>query len=257
MSCGFVIIAHNNNQVNYLTLARICASRIKKFLNKPVTLITDRETYTTEYDIFDTVKIVDVDKSNTRIISGVAQKFYNLTREDVYFLSPYDETIIVDVDYLVNSDVLNHYFGCSESFMMASDVHNLHDYRTYPIFDKPLKWATTIYFKKDIVSKSIFEQVKLIRQNYNFYKKVYKFPGINNFRNDHAFTIAEHIVKGMSSDNVSLPKINFLANVSDEIIDVIDDTYICYVGTDIAKFKGVDLHFFNKQTIIKFEDKLL
>lgn len=257
MSCGFVLIAHNNTQTDYLRLAKICAIRIKRFLDKPVTLITDVETYTDECDIFDNVKFVDKNETNTRVVSGVAQKFYNLTREDVYVLSPYDETIIIDVDYIVNSDILNQYFGSSESFMMASGVHNLHNLNEALIFEKELKWATTIYFKKDIVSKSIFNQVKLIRQNYHFYKKLYKFSGVVSFRNDHAFTIAEHIVKGMSFNDTSLPKINFLCNPTDEIIDITDDCFTCYVGTDVAKFRGVDLHFFNKQTILKFEDQLL
>lgn len=257
MSCGYVIIAHNNNRIDYVRLANICATRIKKFTNKPVTLITDTESYDKEYDIFDQVKFVDVDKSNTRVLAGEAQKFYNVTREDAYSLTPYSETIIIDVDYIMNSDSLDQYFGCSESFMMARGVYNLHDFTPAMMYDKKLKWATTMYFKKDIVAKSIFNQVKFIRKNYNFYKKVYNFPGINNFRNDHAFTIAEHIVKGMSSNNSSLPNINFLSNPTDEIIDINNDTFICYVGTDVAKFKGVDLHFFNKDTILKFEEKLL
>ena len=256
MSQGFVIIAHNNNQIDYIRLANICATRIKKFINKPVTLITDTDSYKTEYKVFDTVKFVEVDQTNTRMFAGVAQKFYNLTRGDVFYLTPYDETIVIDVDYLVNSDVLDQYFGSNESFMMAPSLYNLHNVKQAHVFDKPLKWATTIYFKKDNIAKCIFDQVQLIKENYSFYKKRYGIR-TTSFRNDHAFTIAEHIVKGMCSKNVSLPKINFLHDPLDEIIDIKNDEYICYVGGEIAKFKGVDLHFFNKQTIIDFEEKLL
>ena len=254
MSKGFLLFAHNNNIVDYVKLASICARRIKKYLNKPVALVTD-STNITSSD-FDFIINTEVDKSNTRNLNSVIQPFYNLSRLDSFRLSPFEETVVLDVDYIVSSDNLNQYFESSDSFLMAKGVYNIHDYDydTIKLLGMDMKWATTLYFKKDNIAESIFDQAKMIKENYNFYREFYKFKA-GNYRNDYAFTIAEHIVKGLYKSN-SLPKINFLALPTDEIIKVEDDRFICLVNNKAVSFKNTDLHFFNKQTILDFEKEL-
>ena len=58
MSKGVVLIANNNGTVDYVKQAIYCAGRIKKYLNLPVTLITDSEDYVSKiaHDVFDKVK---------------------------------------------------------------------------------------------------------------------------------------------------------------------------------------------------------
>lgn len=252
MSRGFLLFAHNNSEIDYVKLASICASRIKKFTNKPVALVTDSKI---ESPVFDHVIYSPVDKSNKRTLNNKVQYFYNISRLDSFRLSPFDETIVVDVDYLVNSTLLDQYFGSDESFLMAKGVKNLHDAEHYgPMPGLKMKWATTLYFKKDKIAETIFNQAKLVKENYNFYKQLYKFD-VGNFRNDYAFTIAEHIVKGTPSH--SLPEITFLVSPLDTILRITNqDRYVCLVNNTPCVLNGIDLHFFNKQTILDFEKEL-
>lgn len=253
MSKGFLLFAHNNSEIDYIRLASICAKRIRKYLNKPVALVTDTPVTSPEFDY---VIQIDIEKDNKRNLNNKIQYFHNTSRLDAFRVTPFDQTIIIDVDYIVNSNLLNQFFDNDDSFLMASDVVNLHESENYdrlPGFQ--MKWATTIYFKKDNISQAIFNQAKLVKENYNFYKELYQFK-VGNFRNDYAFTIAEHIIKGTKTSN-SLPLINFLVLPQDEIIKVNNDSITCIVNNVPCVFKGTDLHFFNKQTILDFEKDLV
>jgi hypothetical protein len=252
MSQGFLLFAHNNGEVDYLKLAQICAKRIRKYYdNVLIALVTD-EMF--ESDDFDYVISTDIDKDNKRTLNNRVQYFHNTSRLDAFRLSPFDETIVIDVDYIVNSNLLGNYFGSQESFLMGT-VNNFYDDQEPVLRGMPMKWATTLYFKKDNIAKAIFNQATLVKENYSFYKNIYYFTA-QNFRNDYAFTIAEHIVKGMSS-SVSMPKINFLASSQDEILEVKGDRFVCLIDNLPCVFTGTDLHFFNKQTIFDFEKDLI
>ena len=71
MSKGVVLIANNNGTVDYVKQAIYCAGRIKKYLNLPVTLITDSEDYVSKiaHDVFD--KVISTDYRNVE-----NKKFY-------------------------------------------------------------------------------------------------------------------------------------------------------------------------------------
>jgi hypothetical protein len=252
MSKGILIFAHNNGEIDYLRLASICAKRIKKYLDKPVALVTNQHVKATEFDyIIET----EIDTSNTRTLNNKIQPFFNTSRLNAFRLSPFNETIVIDVDYIVSSNLLNQFFESKESFLMASGVKNLHDSEMeYEMLGLKMKWATTLYFKKDKVAETIFKQAKLVEENYFYYKDLYRF-NVSSFRNDYAFTIAEHIVKGLAKSE-SMPEINFLTLAQDEILSVSGNKFLCLVNNKPCLFNGVDLHFFNKQTILDFEEAL-
>ena len=252
MSQGFLLFAHNNGEIDYLKLAHICAKRIRKYYTDVlIALVTDQPF---ESDDFDHVISTSIEKNNVRRLNGKNQYFYNTSRLDAFRLSPFDETIVIDVDYIINSNLLGNYFGSHESFLMGT-VNTLNQSSCPVLRGMEMKWATTLYFKKDNIAKTIFDQAKLVKENYSFYRHIYQFMA-QNFRNDYAFTIAEHIVKGMST-SASMPKINFLANPQDEILNVKGDRFVCLVDNFPCVFTGTDLHFYNKQTILDFEKDLI
>ena len=88
-------------------MAEYTAQRINHFLNLPVTLVTDEASCasSTGYT-FDKVVKVEPDKNNNRDW-GI---WINKGRYQAYDLSPYDETLLLDVDYMVNSDKLSKCF---------------------------------------------------------------------------------------------------------------------------------------------------
>ena len=77
----------------------------------------------------------DYDFKNTNIRSQrhnqniQALSFYNENRSTVYDISPYDETLIIDVDYLVMSDSLTQVWGHKNDFMINYDVQDIQSTR--------------------------------------------------------------------------------------------------------------------------------
>ena len=103
MSKGVILFAFNSPKFNYYDMAVATAKRINHFLNLPVTLVTDETSIPTDPNyVFDKTITVTPDKNNKRDW-GI---WINKGRYQAYELSPYDETILLDTDYLVNSNKL-------------------------------------------------------------------------------------------------------------------------------------------------------
>ena len=122
----------------------------------------------------------------------------NKGRYQAYELSPYDETLVIDVDYLVNSNTLLKTFDLSDTFCCHSNTHMLmhpeaaqekmgYTYETL--------WATVIMFKKSNRAKQIFETLEMVQNNYEHYAGIHSFIG-GVYRNDYGLTIALKIVNG-------------------------------------------------------------
>lgn len=253
MNKGAVLFAHNNGFVDYLRLAYICATRLKQILKIPVSLISDDETLSTsdvDTKIFDRVIVTDVNKKNTRVLDSQHQPFINQSRSLAYDLTPYENTLILDTDYLIYTDRLNQYWNLNDSFLMGAGVLNSNAMISSKAMK--MKWATTIMFKKDKIAELIFNQVKHIEENYSFYADLYGFHA-DNYRNDYAFTIAEHIVNGLNSKTASLPNILFLDHTS-KILSVEKDSVKALVKDAVVDIKGIDIHFFDKSVILDHEE---
>ena len=106
---GILIYAFNNTNINYFRQAVWCADRVSKYLALPVTIVTD------EASIGDTkhthnIIISRAESGGYRVfnpsIRSQADIWYNGNRFQSYDLSPYDQTIVIDSDYIVCSDQL-------------------------------------------------------------------------------------------------------------------------------------------------------
>jgi hypothetical protein len=113
MSKGAILFAFNSPKFNYYDMAVATAKRINHFLNLPVTVVTDQESVpTTQSYNFDKVIVTDADKNNIR----EHNIWINKGRFQAYDFSPYDETILLDTDYMVNSDKLLRTFNIYDDF---------------------------------------------------------------------------------------------------------------------------------------------
>lgn len=196
MSKGVLLFAFNSPKIDYYAMAEFTAKRINHFLNLPVTLITNAPSipYYTTYT-FDRVITIPADPTN----SFRDTLWLNKGRYRSYELSPYDETLVLDVDYMINSDRLLDVFeymdefACHEStaFMMVPDAGS----ELMSTYSYPTLWATVIGFKKTQKAKQIFECMRMVQENYQHYADIHGFiPEI--FRNDYALTVAHKIVHG-------------------------------------------------------------
>lgn len=199
MSRGALLFAFNSPKYDYYKMAVATAKRINHFLKMPVTVVTDEKSVPDFPDYqFDNVIIVEPDKNNIRDHSV----WINKGRYQAYDLSPYDETLLLDTDYMVNSDKLltlfelNTDFCCHDttSFLMhpgvAQEVLSAYSFKTL--------WATVVMFRKTQRSKQIFECLEMVQKNYDHYANIHNFiAGV--FRNDYALTLATRIANGHSS----------------------------------------------------------
>jgi hypothetical protein len=110
---GVLLFAFNNDIVNYYEMAVATAKRANHFLGLPVTLVTDSESLPVKQSYqFDNIVMAPADKSNKRDWG----LWYNKGRYRAYQFSPYDETILLDTDYMVNSDKLLTTFDLPTDF---------------------------------------------------------------------------------------------------------------------------------------------
>lgn len=213
MTKGAFLIARNNNYIDYVKQAVFLAKQIKKYLDIPVTIATDSVDYlesTFGTDDFDNViKLKYVDETNLRhFFDGTNSKktasFKNNNRASVYDLTPYDETLLLDTDYIIANDLLKSCFDLDHDFMLYKKSNDIAQVRDEREFDKisntgvDFYWATVVFFRKTETNKIFFDLVKHIEEEWHHYKRVYQITA-NLFRNDFAFSIAVHIMNGFQS----------------------------------------------------------
>ena len=284
MTRGALIFAHNNRDIDYAYMAMLSARLAKKNLGIPVSLVTDpstlewtktANTYEQLYSTFD--KIIEVDRPITdnmrRLHDGVHFKnipFVNANRASVYELTPYDQTLLMDSDFLIFSDRLNSYWDVDADVMIAKNMLDIYDQKRLGYHDKyvsdtgvHLYWATTVMFKKTPYSKMFFELVNIIRQNYQYYADLFRFDTVQ-YRNDISFSVAKHILDGFETNtNESLPPI--LTVLDKDVLQSVDDTGKLTILASphgdsnyyAAAVRGLDIHVMNKQSIIRHSEKLM
>jgi hypothetical protein len=69
----------------------------------------------------------------------------------------------------------------------------------------PMVWATVVLFRKTEISRMYFDLIGRIQRNYGYYRALYGIRD-SNFRNDHAFSIANIVLNGHAVDPaISVP----------------------------------------------------
>ena len=192
-SRGVILFAFNTTKYDYVKIAEQSARLIHHTLGLPVTLITETGTKTSA--IFDQTIYIDNTLQNYKV--GEIGSWRNGDRYQAYNLSPYDETLLIDSDYLQLDQSLLKLFEPDFDYRIMT--HNNQPAGpwalTMSVFSLQYQWATAILFRKTEKSKMLFDLVGRIQRNYLYYTKLYHMRD-SNFRNDYAFTIANNILNG-------------------------------------------------------------
>lgn len=219
MSKGALLLARNNQHIDYVKQAVFLSKRIEEHLNIPVSIVTDSKDYLIDAygeDSFDNIIQVEYlqSKNNRSFFDGsLSHKtaaFKNDMRADVYDLTPYEETLVLDTDYMISNSLLKNCFDSCNDLMMfrhSYDIAKVRDEREFDfITDYGIEfyWATVIFFRKNEANKIFFDLVKHIHDEWSHYRRVYQ---INSalFRNDFAFSIAVHIMNGFQKGDFVAP----------------------------------------------------
>lgn len=290
MSRGVLMFAHNNSEIDYLRIACANSLMVKKNLGVPVTLVTDegtlnwgKESLGADFvnSCFEKIIVSDRDYTfqNTRNFSDTSYsvkslQFYNCNHWEAYDLSPYDETLFIDADYLIMSDALNNCWGSNNEVMIDYRIFSPGDekapYSKYiDEFGIKMYWATVIYFQKTDFAKFLFSMVRHIQENYRYYKDLYCFSN-GMFRNDYAFSIAIHTLNGFVDTKNSvvkhLPIPGLLMSWDSNDIHSIKDINDILVYAEkmnekgtytLVRLKNTDIHIMNKWAINRNSDRII
>jgi len=292
---GFLYYAHNNERINYLKLA-ICSALTGHYQlkNFKATIVTDD--YSLEYlskenkkileNLFENIKIDNrVFKTkyrNYRTVMNVFENkgtypWHNRTRPNAYIDSPYDETILIDVDFIFQDNNLEKLWSSNTPIMMNKKIipiinsnhakrSNFFIEESLSKFTIPLYWATLVYFNRSKFSETFFELIDNIHNNYLYYQKLYDFDK-TMYRNDFSFSIALHMMNGFKIDTISnfeIPYKFILTSTMDDVyrIDKCSTKFIIYTRDwkapwNIINIKNISYHCLNKVSLgMKFEQFL-
>ena len=191
----------------------------------------------------------------------------NAGRYRAWELSPYQETLVLDSDYVVASDQLLRLFETDHDVLVARNVYdptNRDQFRHYqwigPRMSLHHYWATVLFFRRGQLAKDFFDMVTMIRNNYRHYANIYRFPR-SPFRNDFAVSIALNTLYGHVESAV--PHMPWaMCNVATdvEVEEIAADNFeLRYTVGNDKKPKHVrisqDFHCMNKDALMKIYAK--
>lgn len=278
MTKGIIIFAQNNDYVDYVKISCASAGYARKYLSgfDEICLITDESSLDENRKLVDcyfdrTIVIPKSTDSTMRkyrdtIKNVEGAPFINKSRGDVYSLSPYDETLVIDCDYFIMTNQLDGVWGSRNDFMITKDFTDISQTKTSNTarlndISIDMYWATVIYFRKCEFSSNLFKLVNHIKNNYRYYYNLYKCD-VALYRNDHTFSIALHILNGEVNAIVPNLPFNKLVNSfdTDQILRVDGPDNIVMITAknrtvrNIVRLQRSDLHIMNKRSITKHLD---
>jgi hypothetical protein len=214
MKSGVLIFAFNNQKTDYLAMAAWSAKNIHRLLNLPVCVVTNAQEIPGHYE-FDQVIRTHPHGSNSRMFGdyngdAYSDLWYNGNRVDAYAISPYDQTLVLDADYIVASAQLKILFDLDQDFLThrraydVTDRNPFTDHNWFGNHNMPMWWATVMMFRRSRTAEFIFDSMHMIRENWEHYRNLY---GVDRpeYRNDHALSIALCLVNGHTLDINDIP----------------------------------------------------
>jgi hypothetical protein len=183
-------------------MARWSAKNILRHLGIPTAVATNASPEVSQMG-FDVVVDALPETGGTRYFEDYAETvtWYNASRTDAYALSPWDETLVLDADYVVASSQLNLLFEADQDFLChrwAYDITGLNDFGGLNYFSRtnmPMSWATVMMFRRSTHAKTIFDIMNMVKHNWLHYRRLYGISQ-SNYRNDHALSIALNVASG-------------------------------------------------------------
>ena len=277
MSRGVVICAHNNELVDYVKMASVCANLARARMNVPITLITDSasEKYVQPYqNSFDNVVVAeelanDGHKHRYKMTDGNTgwAKYSNHTRSQLWELSPYDHTLAIDSDYMILDDAFSDVWNSEHSFMMNRKIVNIADPDNHGIHRVgntiPMYWATVMFFKRNEDTERFFSVLNYVRDNFAYYSRIFNYS-TRLYRNDFAYSVANHLMSACVSE--SYPWVSpftrdrlFFGMDSHYVTDVNEDgLHFSWMEKDTALSASISssVHIMNKMSLMDNLDQI-
>lgn len=271
MTTGALIFAYNNAEVDYIKIANFAAKRVKQFLDIPVSIVTDGRDWLLktlpDHEFDQIIDNYDNLSNKKQFYDGALTSkkldWKNTNRSSVYELTPYNKTLVIDSDYIINSDVLKIALERDALFQIYKHSVDLSGWRDTTYFQRinphsiPFYWATAFVFQKDPVVEAFFDLIVYIKSNWGYFRMLYNM-GQSIFRNDFAFSIAIHIMNGKTNGEFATELPGSMTYIQDrDLLIEMNGTSMKflvekqhYLGEYLAaKTNGIDVHVMNKMSL--------
>jgi hypothetical protein len=285
---GVCFFCYNNNELDYVKFAHIAAGYVKRNMkNNNTCLITDHGTYgwlkeSVPYEVhdrlFDEVVIADVVHDNNirkhfdSPWTNFSAQFSNSNKHDVINLSPFDKTLLLDTDYIVQNNFYDYIFDTKIPVSMHRKARYLEHQPPY-LNEQQLNeagihhwWSTVVYFDKSDESRIFFDMWNHVKENWDYYSLLYQFPrGL--FRTDFCVSIATHLLNGFNENNLtddfmSVPMINM--DQKDDLVEVKsmnDWIFLSHNRAEpwknlLVRTENENIHVMNKRALSRNSDKI-
>jgi len=234
-SRGIVAFATNTATTDYVSIASRTLRLASHVLKLPHTLITDasQQNWTNHRYAIDRCEFVE---------------WKNVGRHTAYDLTPYDETLVIDVDYVVQDDSLLKIFELDWDYLLQRHSHTFE--QAYPNsmgpHSLPFVWATVFAFRKTNRSQQYFSLIDRVQKNYTYYRELFNLQE-RNYRNDYAFAIADIVLNGYTVGINSIPGSMLTIDQTIDSIEIKDNTYIVRDKQRAYVVPHTNMHIMSKQ----------
>lgn len=237
-SRGIVAFAVNTDATDYVAIANQTVPLASQILGLPYTIITEDQLSEYAYTNF------RYDRDSKDFV-----QWRNIGRNLAYELTPYDETLVIDIDYVVQDQELLKIFDLDWDYILMRDARSLND--EYVPADMgtcslPFVWATVFAFRKTARSQLFFNLIKRIQANYHYYRELFNVES-RQYRNDFAFAMADVILNGFRVQRKGIP--GLLLNVTQPIesITVKDNKIVIKDTARAYVVPKMNMHVMSKQ----------
>jgi hypothetical protein len=251
MTRGVLLIAFDTSTQRYTDIARYCAQHVIEYTGLPVALITNSHI---SDPLFSHVILAEASQQQNRAAHCGGVQWNNFNRYSAYWLSPWDETILLDVDYICGSDQLLRLFEFNQPLLCHNTrmyIGTLDENIRTETWGKhyTMSWATVLYFTKNLIAESVFTVMRMVQENYNYYSKIYGFSP-TTYRNDYALSIALNTVYGhVATSEHAIPWTLINSEFNTEIKSLNPGWELSYMRNNRLyrnTIKHQDIHILNK-----------
>lgn len=275
MNNGAVIFAQNNGSIDYVKLAIFSAEKLKQHLNIPVSIATDSIGWLlSQYPNHPFDQIIEITSASQKkqfydgSLTRKNLEWKNFSRDKVIDITPYDKTLVIDSDFIINSPTLSTAFDNDYDFQIYHNSMDLAHHRPTQEFTRinqwsiPFYWATAFVFKKNNLTEAFFNLVAYIKSEWTYFRALYNITA-TTFRNDFAFSIAIHIMNGKTNGDfaVELPGRMIYVTDRDLLVSCDNNSMKFLVEREkyqgeytLVKTSGLDVHVMNKSSLSRYID---
>lgn len=260
MTTGALIFAFNNEKIDYIRLAAWNANNIRRHLKIPVAIVTDNTEHRLVRSEFDYIIDAAAERGGTRYFEDYSATvtWNNASRTDSYKLSPWEQTLVLDADYVVASDYLHKFFDSQENFLAYKNSVNVNGNKISALnhfgrFSMPMWWATVMLFRRSQEAELIFNAMLMIKNNWKHYRELYQIDQ-TNYRNDFALSIALMLINGHTTNVKSIPG-NMISVMPEHTLScsAVDRYSVKYFDSlkkeKIVQLDNVDFHAMGKRDL--------